>query len=167
MVQLSLSKLLSSLPSPGTTARLTALGNCAARTPKCGVAQYLLGCELFDQGLPATAVRHMMAAHHADAALESAALLAFAGLHAISRPSPALLPALLETWEEYRRPEFDRTRRERALLDAFTEPLTGLDDLTPLAARLWRLPIRVLRSQIRAAVQEHDVAHFPMLMSPA
>lgn len=167
MAQLSLSKLISSLPVAGTAARLHALAACTARSPKCGVAQYLLGCELFDQGFPATAVRHMMSAHHADAALESAALLAFAGLHAISRSNPILLPALLETWEEYRRPNFDRTRRERALLDAFDEPLTGLHGLTPLAARLWRLPIRVLRSEIRAAVQEHDVVHFPMLMSPA
>lgn len=167
MAQLSLSKLLSSLPAPGTPARVSALAACTAKTRKCGVARYLLGCELFDHGFSATAVRHMMAAHHADAALESAALLAFAGMHAICRPTPTLLPALLETWEEYRRPDFDRTRRERALLDAFDEPLTGLQGLTPLAARLWRLPIRVLRTQIRAAVQEHDVAHFPMLMSPA
>lgn len=167
MVQFSLSKLVNSLPLQGTTTRLTALKGYVARTPECGVAQYLLGCELFDQDFPATAVQHMMAAHHADAALESAALLAFAGLHAISRPNTTLLPSLLETWEEFRRPDFDRTRRERALLDGFTEPLNGLQGLTPLAGRLWRLPVQSLRNQIRAAVREHDVVHYPMLMSPA
>ena len=88
-------------------------------------------------------------------------------------PSPwrrslgALLPVLLETWEEFRRPEFDHFRRERLLLDAFAQPDPGLDRVGPLAQRLWRLPIRTLRAQLRAAVLSRDAALYPLLTVPA
>lgn len=109
----------------------------------------------------------MMTAHHAEPAFESAALLVFAGLNWVSRPRAALLPVLLDTWEEFRRPEFDRRPKERRLLDAFATPLDQLNGLSPLARRLWRLPIRSLRAQIRAAVLSPEAKRFPLLLAPA
>lgn len=103
-----------------------------------------------------------MVAHHADAALQSAALLVFAGLNLTARRGAALLPVLLDTWEEFRRPQFDRFARERRLLDALAEPPPS-ETLPPMARRLWRLPLRTLRAQIRQAVLSGDVAMFPML----
>lgn len=135
--------------------------------PRCAVTRYLLGCQCFDRGRSATAVRHLMIAHHVDVQLQSAALLVFAGLNWVSRRGAQLLPVLLETWEEFRRPDFDRLRRERALLDAFAEPDPGLELMPPLARRLWRLPILTLRSQIRAAVLSRDAGLYPLLATPA
>jgi len=135
--------------------------------PRCPITRYLLGCYCFDRGRPATAVRHMMVAHHAEPAFPSAALLAFAGLNWVSRTEAPLLPVLLETWEEFRRPEFDRSRKERSLLDAFADPDPGLEHVAPLARRLWRLPIQTLRAQIREAVLSRDAGLFPLLTAPA
>ncbi len=134
--------------------------------PRCAISHYLLGCHCLDRGRPAPAVRHMMVAHHAEPALESAALLVFAGLNWISRRSAALLPVLLDTWEEFRRPEFDRRPKERRLLDAFAEPREELNGVSPLARRLWRLPIRALRAQIREAVRSPKAARYPLLLAP-
>jgi hypothetical protein len=134
--------------------------------PRCPVARYILGCQCFDRGRSATGVRHLMIAHHAEPQLQSAALLAFAGLNWVSRRGARLLPVLLETWEEFRRPEFDRHRRERMLLDAFAEPDPGLGNLAPLARRLWRLPIQTLRAQIREVILSRDAALYPQLSAP-
>ncbi|GEM_PF-931590 len=128
--------------------------------PRCALTHYLLGCLCFDRGQRACGVRHMMVAHHVEPALESAALLVFAGLNWTDRADVPMLPVLLDTWEEFRRPNFDRRQQERRLLDAFAETCDGLEDASPLARRLWRLPIRVLRAQIReAAVTALAPAH--------
>jgi hypothetical protein len=137
------------------------------RSPRCGVTRFLLACQQFDGGRPATAVRNLMTAHHAEPELESAALLVFAGLNWLSRRANPLLPVLLDTWEEFRRPEFDRTPRERALLDAFAEASPGLEHVSMLARRLWRLPIRTLRAQIRSAVAERSSGPYALLLAPA
>lgn len=133
--------------------------------PRCPVTRYLLGCHCFDRGRWAQAVRHMMTAHHAEPAFESAALLVFAGLNLVSRQGSALLPVLLDTWEEFRRPEFDRHRKERRLLDALAGPAERLDGASPLARRLWRLPIRALRTQIREAVLSPGTGRHPLLLA--
>jgi hypothetical protein len=109
----------------------------------------------------------MMTAHHAEPALESAALLVFAGLNWCRRGETPLLPVMLDTWVEFRRPEFDRRRKERKLLDLFAEPHEGLDGVSPLARKLWRLPIRALRAQIREAVRTPEEAPYPLLLAPA
>lgn len=148
--------------------RLTALLEARVLVePRCAVTRYLLGCQCFDRGRSATAVRHLMIAHHVDVQLQSAALLVFAGLNWVSRRGAQLLPVLLETWEEFRRPEFDRTRRERLLLDAFAAPDPGLETMPPLARRLWRLPMQVLRAEIREAVLSRDAGLYPLLAAPA
>ncbi len=135
--------------------------------PGCPITRYLLGCLGLERGRVALAVRHFMIAHHAEPRLQSAALLAFAGLNGVERRSAPLLPVLLETWDEFRRPEFDRTRPERTLLDAFAEPDPGLVHVAPLARRLWRLPIRTLRAQIREAIISRDAGLYPLLTAPA
>lgn len=135
--------------------------------PRCPVARFVAGCLSFDRGRPATAVRHMMVAHHAEPQLESAALLAFAGLNFVSRRGAPLLAVLLDTWEEFRRPQFDRYPLERLLLDGFAEPDPGLHQAPQLAARLWRLPIRMLRAQIREAILSRDAGLYPLLSAPA
>lgn len=142
------------------------LGQRLETEPRCPVARYLLACHCLDRGRSAQAVRHMMIAHHCEPAFESAALLAFAGLNWVARRGSALLPVLLDTWEEFRRPEFDRRRKERRLLDAFAEPLGELNGVSPLARRLWRLPIRTLRAQIREAVVSRNVERYPLLLAP-
>ncbi len=109
----------------------------------------------------------MMVAHHVEPRLQSAALLVFSGLNWVSRRGTVLLPVLLETWEEFRRPEFDHLPRERVLLDAFAEPDPGLNLVAPLARRLWRLPIRTLRAQIREAILSRDAALYPQLTASA
>lgn len=143
------------------------LADRLAQAPRCAVARYLAACRCFDSGRPAHAVRHMMVAHHAEPQFESAGLLVFAGLNWVSRQQQPLLAVLLATWEEFRRPEFDRRRRERALLDALAEPIDGLERLSVLARRLWRIPIQTLRHQLRAAIQSGDVAQYPVLLAPA
>lgn len=135
--------------------------------PRCPVTHYLLACHHFERGRCAQAVRHMMIAHHAEPALESAALLVFSGLNWVNRPATELLPVLLDTWEEFRRPEFDRCGAERQLLDAFSEPRTDFNGMSPLARRLWRLPIRALRAQIRAAVRSPNTGEYPLLLATA
>jgi hypothetical protein len=144
-----------------------ALNERVAREPRCSVARYLLGCWCFDHGRPATAVRHLMIAHHAEPQLQSAALLAFAGLNGANRRGEPLLPVLLETWEEFRRPEFDCCPREVLLLDAWAAPDPGLERLPALARRLWRLPIQTLRAQIREAIASRDAGLYPLLSAPA
>lgn len=134
--------------------------------PRCAVTRYVLACACFDRGRSATAVRHLMIAHHADPHLQSAALLTFAGLNWVSRRGDQLLPVVLETWEEFRRPEFDRCPRERVLLNAFAASDPGLAQLPALAQRLWRLPIRTLRAQIRQAILTRDSGLYPLLSAP-
>lgn len=109
----------------------------------------------------------MMVAHHAEPQLESAGLLVFAGLNWVSRRSSPLLSVLLATWEEFRRPQFDRHRRERLLLDALAEPAEGLERVSELARRLWRVPIATLRRQLRAAVESRDEMRYSVLLTPA
>ena len=135
--------------------------------PRCPIGRYLLGCHCFDRGQRAQAVRHMMIAHHADPALESAALLVFAGLNWVRRRDAALLNVLLDTWEEIRRPGFDRHIHERCLLDALAPPREELSGVSPLARRLWRLPIRTLRAQIREAVLSPETRSYALLLAPA
>lgn len=135
--------------------------------PRCPVTRYLLGCQCFDRDRAATGVRHMMVAHHAEPEFQSAALLVFSGLNWVSRPGTPLLTVLLDTWEEFRRPEFDRYPRERVLLDALAEELPGLSSASALAQRLWRLPISTLRAQVRQAVANLDSASYPLLLAPA
>lgn len=134
--------------------------------PYCPVARYLLACHCLDQGQAALAVRHLMVAHHAEPRLESAALLVFAGLNWVSQRGAALLPVLLATWEEFRRPQFDRTWPERLLLDAFAAPEPDLGQAPLLARRLWRLPVRTLRDQIRQAMSSPATAVYPLLAVP-
>lgn len=134
-------------------------------TPGCATTRYLLGCRAFDRGRPASAVRHMMVAHHADADLESAALLVFAGMNAVSRPGVPLLTVLLDTWVEFRRPQFDRYARERRLLTAFAARWEGPPTVSDLTRRLWRLPIQTLRSQIREALALKDAERYPLLLA--
>lgn len=117
----------------------------------CAVSRYLLGCVSFDSGRPATAVRFLMDAFHIEPAFESASLLVFAGLNCVSKPSFGLLAVLAETWSEFRKPRFDRTRTERALLDAFDVPLPPGEAL-PVARLFWRLPIVVLRAELRTVM---------------
>jgi len=135
--------------------------------PRCAGTRYLLGCQCLERGRPATAVRHMMVAHHAEPDLQSAALLVFSGLNWIERRGAPLLSVLLDTWNEFRRPEFDVRRRERRLLDALAESDPGLECVSPLARRLWRLPIRTLRAQIREAIVSKDAGLYPLLSAPA
>ena len=142
-----------------------ALHRRLAAQPRCPVARYLLGCHCFDHGLPATGVQHFMIAHHAEVQLQSAALLAFAGLTWVGRSGAPLLPVLLDTWEEFRRPEFDRHPIEQALLNAFAAPDPELAQLPDLARRLWRLPFATLREQIRQAVLSRDADVYPLLLA--
>lgn len=135
--------------------------------PHCPVSRYLAACQCFDRGRSAEAVRCMMIAHHAEPQFASAALLVFAGLNWISARGGSFLHVLLDTWEEFRRPEFDRTPRERMLLDAFAagEPL--LVQAPPLAQALWRLPIQTLRLQIREALLSPSAGRHPLLAATA
>ena len=107
-----------------------------------------------------------MVAYHAEPRLESAALLVFAGLSWVGQREAALLPVLLATWDEFRRPQFDRTWPERLLLDAFAAPEPGLGQAPLLARRLWRLPLTTLRDQIREAMPSPAAALYPLLAVP-
>ena len=122
-----------------------------AESPDCPVTRYLLGCAELDRARPATAARHFMVAYHAEPQLQSAWLLVFTGMNWVQRRSEPLLAVLSDAWNEYRRPAFDESARERQLLDAFAEaPPTGVCRV-PMGAKLWRLPIARLRSELRAA----------------
>jgi len=144
---------------------LTLLNHRLAAEPRCPVAHYLLGCHCFDHGRPAHGVRHFMLAYHAEPRLQSAALLVFAGLNWVSRRATPLFPVLVETWEEFRRPDFDRFPQERRLLDTLAEPDPGLERVGQLARRLWRLPIRVLRTELRQLLQAQDAESCRLLLA--
>ena len=144
-----------------------ALAARAAEAPNCPITQYLLGCMAWDRGRVATAVRAFMTAHRVEPQLQSAALLVFAGLSWLERRGEGYLPVLLDTWEEFRRPQFDQFPRERLLLDAFAEQEPGLKRVSPLAHQLWRLPISTLRGQLRRALASADAAAHPLLILPA
>lgn len=145
---------------------------CAARArlaaqPRCPVAGYLAACHEFDTGRPATAVRRMMVVHHAEPSLESAALLVFAGLNWSGRREHPLLEVLVSTWEEFRRPEFDRTPREQELLGQFAEAGQGLPQVSPLARRLWRLPLETVRVQLQEVAADQNRGAYPLLLATA
>lgn len=145
-------------------ARAEWLDRRLAENARCPVARYMRGCLRFDRNRVALGVRDLMIAYHAEPQFESAALLVFAGLSLGGRPGP-LLPALLSAWEEFRRPEFDRRTRERLLLDAFDEPLVGGERLSPLARRLWRLPILRLRTELRSVADSTAGVPNPPLLA--
>lgn len=125
---------------------LPALAQRLREQPRCAATRFLAGCACFDAGAAAHAVRHMMVAYHADPQLEAASLLVFCGLYRVSRPGVPWLRVVLDTWQEFRRPEFDRRPTERALLDAFPAPRPG--PTAGIEARLYRLPMRGLRGQL-------------------
>lgn len=142
--------------------RSAAIVTALEKTPRCPVTRYLAGCEAIDAHRPAVAVRHMMIAHHSAPEFQSAALLVFSGLSWVEQTERPLLNTLLDTWEEFRRPTFDQTPGERALLDCFAEPEPAWDGVSNLARRLWRLPIMMLREQIRDVAS--DPEHAPALL---
>lgn len=145
-------------------ARVEWLDRRLTDTPRCPVARYMRGCLRFDRNRIGLGVRDLMIAFHAEPEFESAALLVFAGLSVGGRGAP-LLPALLSAWEEFRRPEFDRRARERMLLDAFDEPLEGGRRWSPLARRLWRLPILRVRAELRSAADSTAGVPSPLLLA--
>jgi hypothetical protein len=120
-----------------------------AGAPGCGLTRYVAACRCLDDGLPAAAARHFMLAHHAECELESASLLAFACLLHSGKRSQPFIETLRTTWEEFRRPAFDRTPTETAILDALADASRPAGLAAPLA-EFWRLPSRVLREQIRS-----------------
>lgn len=138
-----------------------------AAEPRCPVASYLLGCYCLDRGRPARGARLLMVASHAEPRLESAALLVLAGLRWTSYRNLALLTTLLQTWELFRRPEFDRTRIERRMFDLFAPAEERSPTGSRLAERLARLPIPCLRAQIREALRSRDAELGPWLLLPA
>ena len=158
-----LAAILDSYTQLGCDARRTAVRARLAIEPRCAASQFLAGCLDIEDGRPASAVRHFMVARHVEWQLQSAALLVFAGLNVIDRPREPMLRVLLDTWEEFRRPQFDVYRKERSLLDRFHEPEPNLGALPPLARKLWRLPIAPLRMQIREAVDNRDAVLYPLL----
>lgn len=135
--------------------------------PRCAATRYMAGCLDFDAQRPASAVRHMMIAQHAEPQLKSAALLVFAGMNWIGRREVRFLAVLLDTWEEFRRPEFDVHPREQSLLDRFDERPGLPADAPRLARKLWRLPIQGLREQLRLAVATRDVQLCSILAASA
>ncbi len=167
MTSRALSRLLQQFAGVASAQRDSWLAARLMTEPRCPVARYLTACRSFETNHPAEAVRHMMISHHAEPQFESAGLMVFAGLNWVSHRGKALLPVLLATWEEFRRPEFDRTARERILLDACAEPIVGLERLSLLARRLWRIPIQSLRRQLRTAVQSGDASQHALLLAPA
>lgn len=142
--------------------RSAALAKALEQTPRCPVTRYLAGCEALDAHRPATAVRHMMVAHHSAPEFQSAALLVFAGLSWVEQAERPLLNALLDTWEEFRRPSFDQTAAEQVMLDCFAEPEPSWEGVSTLARKLWRLPILMLREQIREVAS--DPKHAPAVL---
>ena len=138
-----------------------------AEEPHCAVSRYLWACQCFDRGRLGEGVRDFMVAHHLEPQLRSAALLALAGLCWVVRREEPLLPVLLDAWEEFRRPSFDRLPLERLVLDAFAEPAPEHGRLAPLARRLWRLPVQGLRAQLRQALAATEPGRFPLLLRPA
>ncbi|MCG3125660.1 MAG: hypothetical protein CHACPFDD_00485 [Phycisphaerae bacterium] len=165
MKSAEIARLAASLSRLRDAERGRALAERLTAAPRCPVARFVAGCDCFERGQAAVAVRHVMIAHHAEPDFESAALLAFAGLNWVGRPHVPILSVVLATWDEFRRPEFDRTARERALLDAFAVPSPPFEASMVLARRLWRLPIRTLREQLRQAGLSQG--QYPILFSPA
>lgn len=158
--------MLDSYNGLGRDALASALEARLEQSPRCAPTRYLLGCVEFDRGRPATAVRHLMIAQHAEPRLQSSALLVFAGLNWIERRSTPFLAVLLDTWDEFRRPQFDVYRYERYVLDRLTEAAPQDKQFPPLAQRLWRLPIRMLRAQIRDTLELREIP-YPLLVAHA
>ena len=137
-----------------------------AASPQCALTRYALACQYFDHGRVAQAVRQMMPAHHIEPRLESAALLVFTGLNLVRRRSGPMLDVLLETWNDYGKPPFDRFVAERRILDAFAESTRAIAGAAPLARHFWRLPIRSLRQELAVAVASADAGQYSLLLAP-
>ena len=163
----ALAEIVAAFGRCDTTEYLAWLEARVGATPQCAISRYLLGCQYFDRGRTAQAVRQMMTAHHLEPCLESAALLVFSGLNLIRQRSGTMLSVLLETWTEYGKPPFDRFSGERHVLDAFVERSDAIANASPLARRLWRLPIRLLRRELVAAVASADARQYSLLLAPA
>lgn len=136
------------VPAGQRTAPLTRL---LADDGEAPVTRFLLGCAWLDEGRPASAAQCMMIAHHQEPRLQSAALLAFAGLLWCSRPEDGLLSVVVDAWLEFHQPEFDVTPAERRLLDQCSSPGWAARGASVLAGRLRRLPVERLRRELDQA----------------
>ncbi|MGE3182832.1 MAG: hypothetical protein AB7N71_14470 [Phycisphaerae bacterium] len=117
--------------------------------PQCAVTRYLAGCRAFDAKRPGIGVRHMMIARHAEPRFASAALLVFAGLNWIDRPSEPTLLVLYDTWVEFRKPAFGKHRKERLLLSLLVEkPIAHADDIPPEYARFATIPLKSIQREL-------------------
>jgi hypothetical protein len=117
--------------------------------PENGLVWYLLGMSHLAAGDVSRAVRAFQVSYHRQPAFETAALLVFAGQDLPSNDVDQLLPRVVETWQEMRRPRLERDPRERRLLDRLRLDQGAPPDVSSRLARtLWRLPLPQLREQL-------------------
>jgi hypothetical protein len=126
-------------------------------------AWYALGCALLDARNPEEATRAFQLACHAHPGLESAVLLAFACLRIRGADMPRMLPILLETYEETKRPAIPGSAWERVLLRELRAPDADRCGASPPAQSLGLLPIDCLRKQIADAVADRPAWAGPLL----
>jgi len=135
------------------------LREAAADHPDCGVVWYLLGMSLLARGDVQEAVRAFQVCYHRQPALETAALLVFAGQKLGRGGMDRLLYCLVQTWREMGCPPLERHPRQRRLLDELSAADSlPPDNASPLARTLWRLPLPQLRQQLTQTLSAPEPA---------
>lgn len=120
-------------------------------SPDNAFVWYLLACDHLRAGRVALAARAFGLAYHADARLESAALMTFACLKASSQPAEALVPRLIETWHELRRPAIGQRAVEEPLLTCLAATTRDAPRLSSLGRLAWLTASPLVQSQIEQA----------------
>ncbi len=128
---------------------------CHERGPARAAAEawYVLGCALLDLQRPEEATRAFQLSCHAHAGLGAAVLLAFACLKTRSSDMPGFVRILLDTYRETGSQPIPAGPWERQVHRILHTPDLSLAGLSPLARSLMCLPVRCIRTQVRAAVE--------------
>ena len=139
------------------------------RAPGAATAEgwYALGCAWLNARNPEAATRAFQLACHAHPGLDSAVLLAFACLRMRGPDMPRLLPILLETYEEIRRPSIPGSAWERLFLRELGAPGADPPGLAPLARALRMIPVECIGQQMADAVARRPAWAAPLLAGPA
>ncbi|MGB9623638.1 MAG: hypothetical protein ACPMAQ_02135 [Phycisphaerae bacterium] len=141
---------------------------CHERGPARAAAEawYVLGCALLDLQRPEEATRAFQLSCHAHPGLGAAVLLAFTCLKTRSPDMPGFVRILLDTYRETGSHPIPAGAWERQVHRILHTPDLSLAGLSPLARSLMCLPVRCIRTHVRAAVESAADWAGPLLKTP-
>lgn len=114
---------------------------------------YLAGVQALRAGRVREAARAFGIAHHADFELVSAALLTFAGLKASSGGVADVVPLIVATWREMKRPALGETHVDGLMLGAITQTAPPMPrGGSALAALIWGVTNEAERRRLQELI---------------